>query len=188
MANLREKASRFRALHQGPSAFLIGNAWDPGSARVLAALGFVALATSSGAAAGTLGQRLGVTDIILSLPAGLDSKVGERGVGLSLGQRQSVCFARAMLADPRVVILDEATSSVDSVTEARVQQALFRLLEGRTSFVVAHRLSTIVHANLVLVLEHGRIIERGTHAELLERGGVYAQLYREFVSAQALVA
>lgn len=133
-------------------------------------------------------DRLGVTDIILSLPAGLDSKVGERGVGLSLGQRQIVCFARAMLADPRVVILDEATSSVDSVTEARVQQALFRLLEGRTSFVVAHRLSTIVHADLVLVLEHGRIIERGNHAELIERGGVYAQLYREFVSAQALVA
>jgi ATP-binding cassette subfamily B protein len=133
-------------------------------------------------------ERLGVTDIILSLPAGLDSKLGERGVGLSLGQRQIVCFARAMLADPRVVILDEATSSVDSVTEARVQQALFRLLAGRTSFVVAHRLSTIVHADLVLVLDHGRIIERGTHAELLGQGGVYSNLYREFVSAQALAA
>ena len=133
-------------------------------------------------------ERLGVTDIILALPAGLDSKVGERGVGLSLGQRQIVCFARAMLADPRVVILDEATSSVDSVTEARVQQALFRLLAGRTSFVVAHRLSTIVHADLVLVLDHGRIIERGTHAELLGQGGVYSNLYREFVSAQVLAA
>jgi ATP-binding cassette subfamily B protein len=133
-------------------------------------------------------DKLGVTDIIMSLPAGLDSKVGERGVGLSLGQRQIVCFARAMLADPRVVILDEATSSVDSVTEARVQQALFRLLAGRTSFVVAHRLSTIVHADQVLVLDHGRIIERGTHAELIGKGGVYSGLYREFVSAQALVA
>jgi ATP-binding cassette subfamily B protein len=133
-------------------------------------------------------DKLGVTDIILSLPAGLDSKVGERGVGLSLGQRQIVCFARAMLADPRVIILDEATSSVDSVTEARVQEALFRLLTGRTSFVVAHRLSTIIHADQVLVLDQGRIIERGTHAELLERGGVYCNLYREFVSAQALVA
>jgi ATP-binding cassette, subfamily B, bacterial len=99
-----------------------------------------------------------------------------------------VCFARAMIADPRVVILDEATSSVDSVTEARVQEALFRLLEGRTSFVVAHRLSTIVHADQVLVLDQGRIIERGTHAELLRQGGVYEGLYREFVSAQALVA
>jgi ATP-binding cassette subfamily B protein len=131
-------------------------------------------------------DHLGVTDVIMSLPAGLDSKVGERGVGLSLGQRQIVCFARAMLADPRVVILDEATSSVDSVTEARVQAALFRLLAGRTSFVVAHRLSTIVHADQVLVLEQGRIVERGTHAELLGRGGVYSGLYREFVSAQAL--
>ena len=133
-------------------------------------------------------ERLGVTDLILSLPHGLDSAVGERGAALSLGQRQIVCFARAMLADPRVVILDEATSSVDSVTEARVQQALSKLLEGRTSFVVAHRLSTIVHADQVLVLEQGRIIERGTHADLLRRGGAYSNLYREFVSAQALVA
>jgi ABC-type multidrug transport system fused ATPase/permease subunit len=133
-------------------------------------------------------ERLGVTDIIMSLPDGLDSRVGERGVGLSLGQRQLVCFARAMIADPRVVILDEATSSVDSVTEARVQEALLRLLAGRTSFVVAHRLSTIVHADQVLVLDQGRIIERGTHTELLELGGVYEALYREFVSAQALVA
>jgi ABC-type multidrug transport system fused ATPase/permease subunit len=133
-------------------------------------------------------DKLGVSDLILALPAGLDTRVGERGVGLSLGQRQLVCFARAMLADPRVIILDEATSSVDSVTEARVQDALFRLLAGRTSFVVAHRLSTIVHADQLLVLDQGRIIERGTHAELLNRGGVYSNLYREFVSAQALVA
>lgn len=131
---------------------------------------------------------LGVRDIVDGLPAGLDTKVGERGVGLSLGQRQIVCFARAMLADPRVVILDEATSSVDSVTEARVQEALVRLLVGRTSFVVAHRLSTIVQADQVLVLQRGRIVERGKHAELLARGGVYAGLYREFVSARSRVA
>jgi ATP-binding cassette subfamily B protein len=93
-----------------------------------------------------------------------------------------------MLADPRVVILDEATSSVDSVTEARVQEALFRLLSGRTSFVVAHRLSTIVHADQVLVLAHGSIVERGTHAELLDKNGAYSSLYRQFVSGQAELA
>jgi ATP-binding cassette subfamily B protein len=133
-------------------------------------------------------DALGVADIIQGLPGGLDSKVGERGVGLSIGQRQIVCFARAMLADPRVVILDEATSSVDSVTEARVQEALFRLLSGRTSFVVAHRLSTIVHADQVLVLAHGSIVERGTHAELLDKNGAYSSLYRQFVSGQAELA
>jgi ATP-binding cassette subfamily B protein len=133
-------------------------------------------------------DALGVRDLIEALPAGLDSPVGERGVGLSSGQRQLVCFARAMIAAPRVVILDEATSSVDSVTEARVQAALLRLLAGRTSFVVAHRLSTILRADQILVLDHGRIIERGTHPELLLLGGVYARSYREFVSAQSLLA
>ena len=105
----------------------------------------------------------------------------ERGAALSIGQRQLVCFTRALLADPRLVILDEATSSIDALTEARLQAALVRLLRGRTSFVVAHRLSTIRHANLVLVLDDGRIIERGTHAELVTRGGHYAALYRQFV-------
>jgi ATP-binding cassette subfamily B protein len=133
-------------------------------------------------------DALGVRDLIESLPRGLDTVVGERGAGLSVGQRQIVCFARAMLADPRLVILDEATSSFDSVTEARVQSALERLLAGRTSFVVAHRLSTIVHAHQVLVLEHGRVVERGRHGELIQGGGRYARLYREFVSAEARVA
>ena len=86
-----------------------------------------------------------------------------------------------MVADPRILILDEATSSVDAMTEARIQRALTRLLEGRTSFVVAHRLSTIRHADVVLVLDHGRLIERGTHAELLSAGGTYANLYRQFI-------
>jgi ATP-binding cassette subfamily B protein len=90
-----------------------------------------------------------------------------------------------MLADPRILILDEATSAIDTITEARLQAALVRLLEGRTSFVVAHRLSTIRNASQVLVLDHGRLIERGTHAQLLAQGGTYAGLYRHFASAVA---
>jgi len=125
--------------------------------------------------------RLGCLDLLEALPAGLHTEVGERGAGLSVGQRQLVCFTRALVADPRLMIFDEATSSIDALTEARLQQALVTLLRGRTSFVVAHRLSTIRHADLVLVLDQGRVIERGTHAELLARGGHYAVLYRQFV-------
>ncbi len=125
--------------------------------------------------------RLGCLEVLAELQDGMDTQVGERGAGLSVGQRQLVCFMRALLADPRIVILDEATSSIDAVTEARLQRALATLLRERTSFVVAHRLSTIRGADLVLVLDQGRIIERGTHPELLEKGGHYAALYRQFV-------
>ena len=110
-------------------------------------------------------ESLDCLDLIEALPRGLETQVGEKSAALSLGQRQLICFARALLADPRIVVLDEATSAIDSVTEARLQRALEILLRGRTAFVVAHRLSTIRKADLVLVLDQGRIVERGTHAE-----------------------
>jgi ABC-type multidrug transport system fused ATPase/permease subunit len=101
----------------------------------------------------------------------------------SSGQRQLVCFARAMLADPRLLILDEATSSIDTMTELRLQEALRRLLTGRTSFIVAHRLSTVREADLIFVLQNGRIVERGSHEELLQLSGMYRNLYDQFVAA-----
>ena len=128
-------------------------------------------------------RRLDCLDLLEAMPDGLNTVVGEGGRGVSLGQRQLICFTRAMLADPRILILDEATSAVDTMTEARIQKALATLLEDRTSFVVAHRLSTIRHADCVLVLGRGCILERGTHVELLEKGGTYARLYRQFLQA-----
>ena len=127
-------------------------------------------------------EKIGCLDMFASLPQGLETQVGERGAQLSLGQRQLVCFARAMLADPRILILDEATSSVDALTELRLQAALRKLLSQRTSFIVAHRLSTIRHADQVLVLEQGEIVERGTHDQLLAHSGLYAELVRQFVA------
>ena len=128
-------------------------------------------------------RKLDCLDLLEDLPLGLQTTVGEKGGSLSLGQRQLVCFCRAMLADPRILILDEATSSVDTLTEARIQKALEVLLQNRTSFVVAHRLSTIRHADTVLVLDHGKIVERGPHTQLLSHGGIYANLYRQFIHA-----
>lgn len=116
-------------------------------------------------------------DFIERLPQGYETVLGERGAGLSQGQRQLLAIARAALADPRILILDEATSSVDTRTERLIQKALEELLRGRTSFVVAHRLSTIRNADLLLVLVDGRIVERGTHKELLAAGGAYYDLY-----------
>jgi len=117
-------------------------------------------------------------DFIVELPEGYDTLVGERGVTLSGGQRQRVAIARALLMDPRILILDDATSSVDVETEHLIQEALARLMEGRTTFVIAHRISTVRRADLILVLEGGRIVERGTHAELLARGRRYAEICR----------
>lgn len=125
--------------------------------------------------------KLDCADLIDALPGGLHTEVGERGGGISTGQRQLVCFARALLADPRLLILDEATSAIDALTEARLQKALLTLLAGRTSFVVAHRLSTIRSADLVLVMDRGRVIERGTHDELLSQKKHYAALHDQFV-------
>lgn len=126
-------------------------------------------------------RKLDCEDLITHLPEGLQTRVGEGGASISAGQRQLICFARAMLANPAILILDEATSSIDSATESRLQTALERLLKGRTAFVVAHRLSTIRNATEVLVLDHGRIVERGSHDQLMNVGRVYAGLYESFV-------
>ena len=122
-------------------------------------------------------RAVGVHDLITQLPEGYDTLIRERGRNLSVGQRQLISFARALLADPRILILDEATANIDTFTELLVQQALKRLLHGRTALVIAHRLSTIKGADSIVVLQGGRIVEQGTHAELLQRNGIYASLY-----------
>jgi ATP-binding cassette subfamily B protein len=128
---------------------------------------------------------VGADPFIRDLPDGYDTQVGERGGRLSLGQRQMIAFARALLAEPRVLILDEATSSVDIATERGIELALQRLLAGRTSFIIAHRLSTIRQADVIVVLEHGRVVEQGTHNELLALGGRYLALYGDWAQAVA---
>jgi len=123
-------------------------------------------------------KAVGAHDFIMELPQGYQSELDQRGSNLSLGQRQLLSFARALVADAKILILDEATASIDSHTERQIQLALARLLEGRTAIVIAHRLATIRNADRILVLRDGRIIEEGTHDMLSQADGLYSRLYR----------
>jgi len=124
-------------------------------------------------------EQANIRDFIESLPDGLDTMIGERGMKPSTGQRQRLALARIFLKDPPILILDEATSALDSEVENLIHDAIRRLMRGRTSVLIAHRLATAVGADVIVVLDQGRVVQTGTHQELLERGGVYAQLYHE---------
>jgi ABC-type multidrug transport system fused ATPase/permease subunit len=126
-----------------------------------------------------IAKTIGAHDFIMALPDTYDTDVRERGSRLSMGQRQLISFARALLADPCILILDEATSSVDSYTEQLIQQALVTLQQGRTTVVIAHRLSTVRAADCIVVLDHGRIAEQGSHRQLIANQGLYSRLYHQ---------
>jgi len=131
-------------------------------------------------------KMVGAHGFINRLDKGYETVVGQRGVNLSAGQRQLICMARAILADPRILILDEATSNVDTNTERIMQRALKKLTRGRTTLTIAHRLSTVTHADRIIVLEKGRIIEQGTHKELLAKGGLYQKMYKTLSSPEMM--
>jgi ATP-binding cassette, subfamily B, bacterial len=118
-----------------------------------------------------------IHDVILTFPDGYKTLVGEKGVTLSGGQRQRVAIARTLLKDPRILILDDSTSSVDTETEAEIRTALERLMQGRTTFIIAHRIQSLMNADLILVLDKGRVVQHGTHAELMAQDGMYRQIY-----------
>jgi ATP-binding cassette subfamily B protein len=140
---------------------------------------------ASGAEIDAAIAAVGASGFVASLPDGIETEVGERGVSLSAGQRQLVAFARALLAEPRILILDEATSNVDVRTERTIERGLERLLAGRTAIVIAHRLSTIRRAGKIVVLEGGAVAEAGTHEELIEAGGPYSRLYGAWEESSA---
>jgi ATP-binding cassette subfamily B protein len=137
----------------------------------------------------TAAKAANAHDFVVSFPDGYDTMVGERGQSLSGGERQRISIARAILHNPRLLILDEATSSVDTETEKQIQQALDRLVEGRTTFAIAHRLSTLQAANRLIVLEKGKVVEQGLHTDLVDKpDGVYAKLHRTQMEMSNLVA